>query len=238
MLLTMTVVFACTAARADQIVLKDGTAYSGTFIRGNSGTVEFRILNRTETFKTEDIDNISFVSPNPPFVEAEAQPADATKTDSLTETGTQQNQALGGAERKTRSDRPELTRKAEPSASASSSSSSSRRAERSSRSETVTLPSGTLVTIRTSQTIDTDRNRVGDVFEATLEDALNYGDQLVAPRGSIVTGRIAYSEESGALAGQSQLILELTKLTVDGVSYTIHTSDYTEVGASRGNRTA
>jgi len=100
------------------------------------------------------------------------------------------------------------------------------------------LPTGTLIAVRTSQTIDTDRNKVGDTFAAALEEDLNYGEQTVAPRGSTVTGRIAYAEESGTFSGRSQLILELTKLTVGGTSYALRPSDYIEVGSSRGGRTA
>jgi hypothetical protein len=79
---------------------------------------------------------------------------------------------------------------------------------------------------------------VGDTFEAMLEDELISGTQVAAPRGALVKGRIAYSKESGKLSGQSQLILELVELIVNDRTYPIRTSDYTEVGSSRGTRTA
>jgi hypothetical protein len=100
------------------------------------------------------------------------------------------------------------------------------------------LPAGTPISIRTSSAIDTDRNRVGDFFDATLEEALISGDRTIAPRGSAVKGRIAYAKESGKLTGRSELILELTELIANGKSYMLRTSDYTETGVSRGNRTA
>jgi len=64
------------------------------------------------------------------------------------------------------------------------------------------------------------------------------GTQIAVPRGALVKGRIAYAEESGKLAGRSQLVLELVEITANGKTYPIRTSDYVEVGSSRGTRTA
>jgi hypothetical protein len=106
------------------------------------------------------------------------------------------------------------------------------------RASTATVPKGMALTVRTTTEIDTERNRVGDSFEAILDENLVSGTQTVAARGSLVKGRIAYSKESGTLAGQAQLILELTGLVANGRTYPLQTSDYTELGSSRGNRTA
>jgi len=97
---------------------------------------------------------------------------------------------------------------------------------------------GTPIKIRTTVGIDTDRNRVGDTFDAILEENLVSNNRIVVSRGTTVKGKIAYAKESGKLTGQSQLILELTELVANGKSYIMRTSDYSEVGASRGNRTA
>jgi hypothetical protein len=79
---------------------------------------------------------------------------------------------------------------------------------------------------------------VGDVFEATLEDPLTIDNQTVAEKGTLVRGRIATSKESGKLTGQSELALELTEMVLGGKTYYLHTADYSEVGSSRGRRTA
>jgi hypothetical protein len=86
--------------------------------------------------------------------------------------------------------------------------------------------------------IDTDRNRVGDPFNAILDEPLMSGDQVVVPKGAEVKGTIAYAKESGKLSGQSVLILELTELMVGGKTYPLRTSDYSEVGSSRSKQTA
>lgn len=102
----------------------------------------------------------------------------------------------------------------------------------------VTFPIGTSLTIRTTTPIDTDTNKVGDAFTCTLEEPLTSGDRVVVPKGTEVKGTIAYAKEAGKISGQSELILELTELNYNGHSYVLRTSDYSEVGASRGTQTA
>jgi hypothetical protein len=203
---------------ADQIVLKDGTVYSGKFIRGDSRTVDFRILSRVESFKIADISQIIFKEPElqkPPATRAStapSKPAEPATRELAPDSEADQSEAPPSAVRSTQ-------------------------AQIGSGSEMI-FPVGTPVVIRTTTEIDTDRNRVGDVFEATLEDPMIWGNKTVFPRGATIKGRIAYAKESGKLAGRSQLILELTDIIYSGKSYFIRTSDYTEIGSSRGKRTA
>ena len=194
---------------ADQIVLKDGTVYSGKFVRGDSNVVEFRILGRVESFKVGDIAQIVFKEP-------ELESSSARTTAALA--GPAQiplTPQRAGAP-------PEPAPAPAPVAPGSG----------------ITLPTGTPITIRTSTGIDTERNRVGDVFDATLEQPLVWGNQTIFPRGTAVKGRIAYAQESGKLTGQDQLVLELTEIAANGKSYFLRTANYTEAGANRGNRTA
>ena len=200
------------AAWADQIILKDGTAYSGKFLRGDATTVEFQVLGKIETFKIANISEIKF-----------KQPELATPAKALT--GNPSSAPLQATQA---SPQPESAAPVMQIAASSPNISAS----------SVTLPAETPITIRTATEIDTDRNRVGDAFDAIVDEAVVYGDRTVVPRGAGVKGRIAYAKESGKLAGQSQLILELTNIVVNGKSYKIRTSDYSEVGSSRGKKTA
>jgi hypothetical protein len=193
---------------ADQIILKDGTEYSGKFIRGDSRVVEFRILGRVESFKIADVSQIIFKEPElqtPPASQTSVSPNRPIKSEIASEPIT--------------APPPAVQAQANPASG-------------------MVFPAGSPVVVRTTTQIDTDRNRVGDVFEATLEDPMIWGNQTVFPKGTTVKGRIAYAKESGKLSGQSQMVLELTDIIASGRSYFIRTSDYTEVGSSRGKRTA
>jgi hypothetical protein len=198
---------------ADQIILRDGTTYSGKFIRGDSKVVEFRILSKIESFNISDIDRIVFKEPE---LQAPANPRSAVPPSAPIP-----------------SEKPALQPTTSPTPPPPVVQNAPAQADLN-----VTFPAGTPVVIRTTTAIDTDRNRVGDVFDAILSDPMVLSNQTIFPRGTAVKGRIAYAKESGKITGQSQLVLELTDIIYNDRTYSLRTSDYTETGSSRGNRTA
>jgi hypothetical protein len=206
----LVLVLLCTTVWADQIILKNGTAYSGKFIRGDSKVVDFRILGRLESFQTSEISQIVFKEP-----ELEATARASARAASPVRPEPEPAEVRP---------RPRVMQEAP--------------LPKDSSNSALTIPAGMAITVRTATEIDTDRNRVGDAFDAVLDSDLMAGTQVAVPRGATVKGRIAYAQESGKLSGQSQLVLELTEMTTNGRTYPLRTSDYTEMGSSRGTRTA
>jgi hypothetical protein len=102
----------------------------------------------------------------------------------------------------------------------------------------ITVPTGTRLTVRTVDAIDSDRNQVGDKFAATLDQPLYVNDLLVIPKGADVYGRLEEAKEAGHLAGKAQLKLSLTGVVVNGQTYAISTGDYDVSGKSRTANTA
>ena len=101
-----------------------------------------------------------------------------------------------------------------------------------------TIPTGSKVSIRMIDSINSETNKVGETFVAVLDAALSQGGLEVVPRGADVRGRIANINEAGRIAGKSELGLELTQIVVNGIPYSITTSEYQEVGENRGGETA
>ena len=102
----------------------------------------------------------------------------------------------------------------------------------------VNIPAGTRITVRTIDAIDSTQNRVGDRFEASLEEPVRVDGNEIVSRNAAVYGRLAESKESGTFTGRSQLRLELTALVVNGQTVPIVTGDYELTGKSRGASTA
>jgi hypothetical protein len=102
----------------------------------------------------------------------------------------------------------------------------------------VTIPAGTRITVRTIDAIDSTQNKVGDRFEASLEEPLLVDGNEIVSRDAGVSGRLAESKESGTFTGRSQLRLELTAFVVNGQTVPIVTGDYELTGKSRGASTA
>jgi hypothetical protein len=212
---TLAVSLAVSVALGDQLVMKDGTEYSGKLVRADANAVEFRIQGKVESFNTADVAQIIFKAPeivSPPTGRTMSTPTPA----SIPRVSTSQN--------------PPVERGMQSSAAAAAATSNA--------VPSVTLPAGTPITIRTAEDIDTDRNQAGDVFNATLAEPLMLGDQVIAPVGSEVKGHVAYARDSGTFTGQSELILELIELRVGDRTYELRTSDYSETGPSRAKRSA
>jgi hypothetical protein len=82
---------------------------------------------------------------------------------------------------------------------------------------TITLPEGTVIPVRVTEWLSSDKNQPGDRFSATLEQPLVAKGWVVAVRGQVVTGRIAVAKKAPRGGGASELGVELSELTlVDG----------------------
>jgi hypothetical protein len=99
----------------------------------------------------------------------------------------------------------------------------------------VTVPSGTLLQIRTSEPLDATKVQVGQVFQATVASDIYQGNVLAIPRGAVITGKVvATKSNSGDLAGKQGLQLALTSLNLGGQSYTLPTDTWSGQGPGKG----
>jgi hypothetical protein len=102
----------------------------------------------------------------------------------------------------------------------------------------LTVPAGTSILVRMIDSVDSDKNHVGDRFRASLEQDLAVDGVIVARRGADVYGRLAEAKESGHFEGKSQLKLELTDILINSKLQPIMSGDYQVSGSSRGADTA
>ncbi|HKU21163.1 MAG TPA: BON domain-containing protein [Terriglobales bacterium] len=103
----------------------------------------------------------------------------------------------------------------------------------------VVVPAGTNIAIRLIEPIDSEKNQTGQSFRATLDSPLaDENGNVVVPAGFDVTGRLDEVKSAGRFAGQSDIILSLTRLSVNGRSYSLQTNQYSRRGSSRGKATA
>ena len=68
---------------------------------------------------------------------------------------------------------------------------------------TLTLKAGTVITVRVSQFLSSDRNVPGDSFGAELREPLVVDGWVVARRGQTVLGRVAVAQKAGRVQGVS-----------------------------------
>ena len=204
-------------AHADTLELKNGSVIKGTFIGGSEAQLSFRVGSTVQHYAVADISALKFDS------DTGRAPADSGFAPRPRPEPNYPDPAPRPAPNYAESAPPAPVRST-PAAVMSA--------------DRVSVPTGTRLTIRTIDSIDSDRNRVGDKFAATLDQPLYVNDVLVVPKGADVYGRLEEAKEAGHLAGKAQLRLSLTGIVINGQTYALSTGDYELSGKSRTANTA
>ena len=105
--------------------------------------------------------------------------------------------------------------------------------------DSLTLPTGAILQVRTTGWLSSDRNKVGDNVILTLDQPLIVDGLVVARRGQTVTGTVVNAERAGRVKGVSKLGLSLSQLTlVDGQLVDVKTSLIKATGGTSNGRDA
>ena len=80
------------------------------------------------------------------------------------------------------------------------------------RTRQVTVPSGTTVMLRWSESLSSRANSVGDAFRTTVDEDVRVGDDVAIPAGSVVIGRVTEAHQPQKVGGRARLSLEFTSL--------------------------
>jgi BON domain-containing protein len=102
----------------------------------------------------------------------------------------------------------------------------------------VTVPAGTQISIRLNDELNSEKAQIGDVFHASISTPIQIDGRTVVPTTADVEGRVVEVKSAGRFAGQSDLVIELTRLQMNGKSYTLATDRWSKQGSSRGKATA
>src|SRR5438094_7400647 len=197
-------------AFSDTLVLKNGEKISGYFEGGSPRVIKFR----TSDGVVKDFDLLSVQQIQFGDEKTASSPNSSNAATSRSATSGADPRLLPGTERVTRP------------ASANAANTG------------WTIPTGSKIVIRMIDSVNSETNKLGDTFVAVLDEPISQGGVEVIPRGADVRGRIAKIDDAGRLKGSAQLGLELTQIIVNGIPYSVATSEYNEVGEGRGKETA
>ncbi len=84
----------------------------------------------------------------------------------------------------------------------------------------VTIPSGTSLSVRLIDPINSETAQSGQIFHATLNSPLTFEGDVVVPAGHSVEGHVVNVQSAGKFAGQSLLTLQLDSIRVGPKRYT------------------
>jgi hypothetical protein len=102
----------------------------------------------------------------------------------------------------------------------------------------LTVPAGTMLTVRMADSLDSDKSHAGETFRATVDAAVMVDGKIVVPQGAQAIGRVIYVAQSGRFRGRPVIMMELTALNFDGKSIAVLTGSHQEQGGSQGKQTA
>jgi BON domain len=103
---------------------------------------------------------------------------------------------------------------------------------------TVTLPAGTVIPIRMTDTLETGKTQPNTVFHGSLAGDLIADGMVIARSGSAVTGRVIVAKDAAHFAGSAELSIELTRIDTVDHPVDVVTDAYDKQGNGRGKNTA
>ena len=102
---------------------------------------------------------------------------------------------------------------------------------------TLSVPAGTRLVVRMSDSVDSSRHGAGHRFRGQLESAVVIDGVTVLPRGTTLHGQVMAAQQSGRAVGSSSLTLSFTDVMIDDVLHPISTEGMSARTGSEGART-
>ena len=102
----------------------------------------------------------------------------------------------------------------------------------------VTIPQGTLLQLRTSETLDSKHAKDGTPLQFTVIRDVAVGGVLAIPRGATIHGVVTQVKQAGDLGGSAVLALRLTSLDLGGHSYDLPSDQFKVRGPNKAGQTA
>ena len=100
------------------------------------------------------------------------------------------------------------------------------------QTDPLSVPAGTMLHCRTTQTLTTKLNSQGDAFTMSLAEPVSINGHMAIPAGSTLAGRITRMERPGRIKGVGQMRLTLEQITLpDGRSFPLGAILMTAYGA-------
>jgi len=102
----------------------------------------------------------------------------------------------------------------------------------------VTVPAGTLISVRLTHPIDVDASKAGMTFTARVDDPVMLEGRVVIPREATATLQAVKVEQSGTMKGSDAITLKMNNIGFGGRVYEVTTTPVESKGKGEGKKTA
>jgi hypothetical protein len=102
----------------------------------------------------------------------------------------------------------------------------------------IELPAGTTITVRMIDSVDSERDSLGQTFKASLDEPIMLNGDVVIPRGNDVLIKLVNEKQSGKIEGKTSLTLDVVWIDVNGRHVDVATGEVTQASGSRTAKSA
>jgi hypothetical protein len=104
--------------------------------------------------------------------------------------------------------------------------------------EAITIPQGTVITVRLNDTVSSKASNAGDGFSATVADPVTIGGRTVIKQGATARGSVVDAKSMGHFKGGALLEVKLDSVTIEGKETPIQTGMVARQVTGKGKRSA
>jgi len=101
----------------------------------------------------------------------------------------------------------------------------------------VTVPAGTPINVRLTQSIDVDSSQAGASFKGVVDDPVMIGGSIAIPRGASAMLQAVKVEQSGKMKGSDKITLKLNAVSFGGMVHQVATTYIETKGKGEGKKT-
>jgi hypothetical protein len=216
--------FVTTLGFADTITLKNGRVINGTYLGGTARTIRVDDGANVNTLDVSDVQRIEFSSGVSSSLSNADQPTLRRSEPDNDRPVLRRADADNDRPPVRRTEnvmRPEATPPPPPPVAASG-----------------TLPAGTNLVIRMIDAVDSETNRVGQTFHASVDQPVMVDGNPVIARGADAVVKLVDQQDSGKMTGRAGLTLSLQSVSINGRMVDINTQSVSQESGSQGAKTA
>lgn len=100
------------------------------------------------------------------------------------------------------------------------------------------IPVGTVLFVRMIDPVDSEVDKIGQTFLASVDEPVMLQSRIAIPRGTEVVVKLVEDRNAGKLTGRSELTLDLVSLKLNGKTVALVTEEVTTASESRTGQTA
>jgi hypothetical protein len=208
---TAFVIAIATICSADSLTLRSGRVVHGQYLGGDARQIRMAVGDRVDTFEVADVSNLQFGGEERMSSESSGPPPQP-----------------GYPDRRDSDRRDSMPLQPQSPAYGAPQQ----------QSAGLQIPTGTAITVRMIDGVDSEQSRLGQTYRASLDEPILVNGQTVVSRGADCIVRLVEDKQSGKFAGRTSLTLDLQQVSVNGRMVDLTTGDVTQASASRGARTA